>query len=63
MEDFMEYREEQEEKIEIHFLNLTDSQIKKILKAQLNEYKNDFVLLGVRKHPNTPMHHYLQLKR
>lgn len=48
---------------EIHFLNLTDSQVKKILKAQSNEYKNDFVLLGIRKHPNTPMHHYLQLKK
>lgn len=48
---------------EIHFLNLTDSQVKKILKAQSNEYKNDFVLLGVRKHPNTPMHHYLRLKK
>lgn len=47
---------------EIHFLNLTDSQIKKLLEAQSNEYKNDFVLLGIRKHPNTPMHHYLQLK-
>ena len=48
---------------EIHFLNLADSQIKKLLKAQSNEYKNDFVLLGIRKHPNTPMHHYLRLKK
>lgn len=47
---------------EIHFLNLTDSQVKKLLEAQSNEYKYDFVLLGIRKHPNTPMHHYLQLK-
>ena len=47
---------------EIHFLNLTDSQVKKLLEAQSNEYKNDFYLLGIRKHPNTPMHHYLQLK-
>ena len=47
---------------EIHFLNLTDSQIEKLLEAQSNEYKNDFYLLGIRKHPNTPMHHYLQLK-
>lgn len=47
---------------EIHFLNLTDSQVKKLLEAQSNEYKDDFVLLGIRKHPNTPMHHYLQLK-
>lgn len=48
---------------EIHFLNLTDSQVKKLLEAQSNEYKNDFCLLGFRKHPNTPMHHYLRLKR
>lgn len=48
---------------EIHFLNLTDSQVKKLLEAQSNEYKDDFVLLGIRKHPNTPMHHYLQLKK
>ena len=48
---------------EIHFLNLTDSQIKKLLEAKSNEYKNDFVLLGIRKHPNTPMHHYLRLKK
>ena len=48
---------------EIHFLNLTDSQIEKLLEAQSNEYKNDFYLLGIRKHPNTPMHHYLQLKK
>lgn len=47
---------------EIHFLNLTDSQVKKLLEAQSNEYKNDFYLLGIRKHPNTPMHHYLRLK-
>lgn len=48
---------------EIHFLNLTDSQIKKLLEAQSNEYKDDFVLLGFRKHPTSPMHHYLQLKK
>lgn len=47
---------------EIHFLNLTDSQIEKLLEAQSNEYKDDFGLVGVRKHPNTPMHYYLQLK-
>lgn len=48
---------------EIHFLNLTDSQVKKLLEAQLNEYKDDFDLVGVRKHSNQPLHHYLQLKR
>lgn len=48
---------------EIHFLNLINSQVKKLLEAQSNEYKNDFYLLGIRKHPNTPMHHYLQLKK
>lgn len=48
---------------EIHFLNLTDSQIKKLLEAQSNEYKDDFVLLGFRKRPTSPMHHYLQLKK
>lgn len=48
---------------EIHFLNLTDSQIEKLLEFQSNEYKDDFDLVGVRKHPNQPLHHYLQLKR
>ena len=48
---------------EIHFLNLTDSQIKKLLEAQSNEYKDDFDLVGVRKHPNTPMHHYKKIKK
>ncbi|MGN0140418.1 MAG: hypothetical protein ACI39B_08025 [Methanobrevibacter smithii] len=48
---------------EIHFLNLTDLQVEKLLEAQSNEYKDDFDLVGVRKHPNTPMHHYLQLKK
>lgn len=48
---------------EIHFLNLTDSQVKKILEAQSNEYKNDFGLVGVRKHSNQPLHYYLQLKK
>lgn len=47
---------------EIHFLNLTDSQIEKLLEAQLNEYKDDFGLVGVRKHSNQPFHYYLQLK-
>lgn len=27
---------------EIHFLNLTDSQIEKLLEAQSNEYKDDY---------------------
>ena len=48
---------------EIHFLNLTDSQVKKLLEAQSNEYKDDFGLVGVRKHSNQPFHYYLQLKR
>ena len=48
---------------EIHFLNLTDSQVEKLLEAQSNEYKDDFDLVGVRKHSNQPLHHYLQLKR
>ena len=47
---------------EIHFLNLTDSQIEKLLEAQSNEYKDDFGLVGVRKHSNQPLHYYLQLK-
>lgn len=33
------------------------------LEFQSNEYKDDFDLVGVRKHPNQPLHHYLQLKR
>lgn len=48
---------------EIHFLNLTDSQVEKLLEAQSNEYKDDFDLVGVRKRSNQPLHHYLQLKR
>lgn len=48
---------------EIHFLNLTDSQVEKLLEFQSNEYKDDFDLVGIRKHPNQPLHHYLQLKR
>lgn len=48
---------------EIHFLNLTDLQVEKLLEAQLNEYKDDFGLVGVRKHSNQPLHYYLQLKR
>lgn len=48
---------------EIHFLNLTDLQVEKLLEAQLNEYKDDFGLVGVRKHSNQPFHYYLQLKR
>ena len=40
-----------------------DLQVEKLLEAQSNEYKDDFDLVGVRKHPNTPMHHYLQLKK
>lgn len=48
---------------EIHFLNLTGSQIEKLLEAQSNEYKDDFSLVGVRKHSNQPFHYYLQLKR
>lgn len=47
---------------EIHFLNLTDSQIEKLLEAQSNEYKDDFGLVGVRKHSNQPFHYYLQLR-
>lgn len=47
---------------EIHFLNLTDSQIEKLLEAQSNEYKDDFGLVGVGKHSNQPFHYYLQLK-
>lgn len=48
---------------EIHFLNLTDSQVEKLLEAQSNKYKDDFDLIGVRKDSNHPLHHYLQLKR
>ena len=48
---------------EIHFLNLTDLQVEKLLEAQLNEYKDDFGLVGVRKHSNQPLHYYLQLKK
>ena len=48
---------------EIHFLNLTDSQVEKLLEAQSNKYKDDFGLVGVRKDSNRPLHHYLQLKR
>ena len=48
---------------EIHFLNLTDSQVEKLLEAQSNEYKDDFDLVGVRKDFNRPLHYYLQLKR
>lgn len=46
---------------EIHFLNLTDLQVEKLLEAQSNEYKDDFDLVAVRKYPNTPLHYYLQL--
>ena len=48
---------------EIHFLNLTDLQVEKLLEAQSNEYKDDFGLVGVRKHSNQPFHYYLQLKK
>lgn len=48
---------------EIHFLNLTDLQVEKLLEAQSNEYKDDFDLVGVRKYPNLPLDYYLQLKR
>ena len=48
---------------EIHFLNLTDSQIEKLLEAQSNEYKDDFDLVGVRKHSNQPFHYVCLLQK
>lgn len=45
------------------YKELVEVQIEKLLEAQLNEYKDDFGLVGVRKHSNQPLHYYLQLKR
>ena len=45
------------------YKELVEAQDEKLLEAQSNEYKDDFGLVGVRKHSNQPFHYYLQLKR
>lgn len=45
------------------YKELVEAQDEKLLEAQSNEYKDDFGLVGVRKHSNQPLHYYLQLKR